>query len=89
MPRTRHSEFVSFVQNSRNCTHGALQMKGDVVRSYALVIAKVDRAAKTIEINMNKNSATTSRHQRAVSYGSIDLIAHHGYTVVHSDNISV
>lgn len=89
MPRIRHNEFVSFIQNSRNCTHGALQMKGDVVRSYALVIAKVDRTAKTIEINMNKRSATTTCHQRAVSYGSIDLIAHHGYTVVHSDNITV
>ena len=89
MPRNRHNEFVSFVANSQNCTHGALQMKGDVVRSYALVIAKVDRVAKTIEINTNKRSVITSRHQSAVSYGSNDLIAHHGYTVVHSDNISV
>ena len=89
MPRNRHNEFVSFVANSQNCTHGALQMKGDVVRSYALVIAKVDRVAKTIEINMNKNSATTSNHQRAVSYGSNDLVDHHGYTVVHSNNITV
>ena len=89
MPRNRHNEFVSFVANSRNCTHGALQMKGDVVRSYALVIAKVDRAAKTIEINTNKHSVTTSRHQSAVSYGSNDLIDHHGYTVVHSNNITV
>lgn len=89
MPRNRHNEFVSFVTNSTNCKHGAMQMKGDVVRSYALVIAKVDRAAKTIVINMNKRSATTSCHQSAVSYGSNDLVDHHGYTVVHSDNISV
>ena len=82
MAINRNREFVNFAQNGKNCRHGALDMKGDKVWSYAVVIATVDREARTIEFNDKIYSRTTSRHQSAVRYGSSDL-AKYGWRLIH------
>ena len=66
MARIRSNEFVDFVRFGKNCRHGALEMKGNEVRSYGVLIAQVDRASRTITFNEHKYSRTTSTHQSAV-----------------------
>lgn len=66
MARIRSNEFVDFVRLGKNCRHGALEMKGNEVRSYGVLIAKVDRQAGKIGFNEHKYSVTTSCHQSAI-----------------------
>lgn len=73
MAKIRSAEFVAFVRDGKNCRHGALEMKGDEVRSYGVLIARVDRTAGTIAFNERKYSVTTSRHQNAVQYADSRL----------------
>ena len=63
MAKIRDNEFVQFVREAKPCRHGALEMKGNEVRSYGVLIARIDHQAGVIYYNDKKYSRTTSRHQ--------------------------
>jgi hypothetical protein len=73
MGKIRRDEFVKFVREGKNCRHGALEMKGEMVRSYGVLIAFVDREAGKIYYNDIKISRTTSRHQSAILHNDTRL----------------
>ena len=63
MAKIRDNEFVAFVRDGIACRHGALEMKGNEVRSYGVLIFRVDHEAGKIYYNDKKYSRTTSTHQ--------------------------
>lgn len=81
MARIRSTEFVEFAKYGKACKHGALVMKGDEVRSYRMLIAKVDRAERVIMFDNTRVSVTTNCHQHAVSYG-YSALQSEGWTLV-------
>lgn len=73
MAKVRSNEFVDFVRYSADQRYGSLEMKGNEVRSYGVLIATVDRDAKIVHYNTKKFSVTTSRHQNSVGAGMFML----------------
>jgi len=69
MPRIHDDSFVEFVNTGKTQRNGSLTMKGNEVKSYSTVIAKVDRVRKVVDFNTDHYSVTTDRHQSAVTRG--------------------
>ena len=73
MAKIRDNEFVQFVREAKACRHGALEMKGNEVRSYGVLIARIDHQARKIAVNNEKYSRTTSRHQACITHAASRL----------------
>jgi hypothetical protein len=79
MPAIRSKEFAEFAKHGGTKTFGSLKFKGDEVYSYAMLIARVDRANKVVQFDNEGRSVTTSRHQHAVSRGFSSWLEKEGW----------
>jgi hypothetical protein len=78
--KNRWREFEDFVRmNEKKKKFGNLRMEGDYVYSYGMIIAKINRNARLIEIDATKRSHTTTIHQSAVIIGAQHLVDHYNW----------
>ena len=66
MAKSSREEFQAFCVDGKRRKFGALLMEHDTVYSYGLLIARIHRADRVVEVNRERRSVTTSRHRRSL-----------------------
>lgn len=66
MARIKYREVEKFLETGKRQRCGELVMVGNLISSYDVVIATVDREARIVTLDCTKYSRTTSAHQQAV-----------------------
>lgn len=57
---------AKFVDTGKPCCFGSLRCTGDTIYTYDVLLAKVDRKFKTVHLNIDRYSVTSSRHRNLV-----------------------
>lgn len=74
MARIKTAEVIDFLKTGKRQRCGELVMSGDVIFSYDVPIATVERGERTVKLDATVYSKTTSAHQQAVRVGLLMLV---------------